>query len=37
VNEGGEVMKLTTIVTLEGIALCVIAACVVWALIHGWG
>ena len=24
-------------VTLGEIAMCVIAACVVWALIHGWG
>jgi hypothetical protein len=23
--------------SLSEIALCVIAACVVWALIHGWG
>lgn len=24
-------------ITLGELALCVIAACVVWALIHGWG
>jgi hypothetical protein len=24
-------------ISLGDIALCVVAACVVWALIHGWG
>jgi hypothetical protein len=31
-------MKFTfTEISLGDLALCVVAACVVWALIHGWG